>query len=80
MKEETKKKLETIKKIAVDVIAVGSLAACAYLLNKVVTQEKTINNLKGELKNVKDVNRGLNRAVERQAFTIGKLHNQLYGE
>ena len=80
MKEETKKKIETIKKIAVDVIAVGSLAACTYLLNKVVAQEKTINNLRGELKNVKDVNRGLNRAVERQAFTIGKLHNQLYGE
>ena len=77
MKEETKKKIKTIKKIVVNVLA---LAAYTYLLNRVVTQEKTINNLRGELKNVKDVNRGLNRAVERQAFTIGKLHNQLYGE
>lgn len=80
MKEETKQKIKKTTRLALDVLAVGSLIGCVYLLNKVVTQEKTINNLEGELKNVKDVNKGLHRAVERQAFTIGKLHNQLYKE
>ena len=74
MKEKTKKRL---KKLA---LWTGIAALGTVLVKKNYEQEEEINNLKGELKNVKDMNDGYRKTIERQAFTIGKLHNKLHNK
>lgn len=72
MKEETKKKIRKIT------LSVTVITAIFYLLKRLADSDVVLGRLEGELKNVKDINKGLHRTIERQAFTIGKLHNQIH--
>lgn len=75
-----KKNLWKLATLSSSIVAVGAILASFKLAEQVVSQGKTINNLEGEIENLKDLNRGQVKIIERQAFTIGKMHNQLHRE
>ena len=78
MKNE--EKLKKVVKWAFGLTAAGLAATVIVLLKTTVDQKAKIDRLEGENKNMKDMNRGLTKTIERLNFVCGKQHVQLHGE
>lgn len=73
LKQFLKKAWENKWKIIPWVISIILSSVCAVLFGKLKKQEGVVSNLK-------DINSGLQKTVERQTYIIGKQNQKLYGK
>lgn len=72
LKQFLKKAWENKWKIIPWVISIILSSVCAVLFGKLKKQEGVVSNLR-------DINSGLQKTVERQTYIIGKQNQKLYG-
>lgn len=73
LKQFLKKAWENKWKIIPWVISIILSSVCAVLFGKLKKQEGVVSNLR-------DINSGLQKTVERQTYIIGKQNQKLYGK
>lgn len=73
LKQFLKKAWENKWKIIPWVISIILSSVCAVLFGKLKKQEGVVSNLK-------DINSGLQKTVEKQTYIIGKQNQKLYGK
>lgn len=59
-------------KILTGLLVVGEAVAIGFLSQKLKKTENEVNLLKGEKRNLEDMNKGLTREVKNLAYQLGK--------
>ena len=75
--EEKKQQTKTRRNIIKAGLVLGGFLLVTTLLSKNRKLTRKINNLEGQIENQKDVIYGLQRFIERGAFTNGKISRRV---